>query len=66
MLVAQGVGVGFLPEVLIHKHLREPVFYHISGIDTTRTYSAVHAREKRLSHAALHLISVFQTLLGKG
>lgn len=66
MLVAQGVGVGFLPEVLIHKHLREPVFYHISGIDTTRTYSAVHAREKRLSHTALHLISVFQTLLGKG
>ncbi len=65
MLVANNIGVGFLPEVLIHKHLREPCFYHISGIDSTRSYSAVHARGKRLSHSALNLISVFQKLLEK-
>ncbi len=65
MLVAQGIGVGFLPEVLIRKHIHEPNFYHIAGIDSTRTYCAVHAKEKSLSHEQLHLISVFKSLLEK-
>lgn len=65
MLVARGIGAGFLPEVLIHKHLHEPCFYRIAGINSTRSYSAVYARGKRLSHSALNLISVFQSLLEK-
>mgnify|MGYP000599206492 CR=1 FL=1 len=63
MLVAGGIGVGFLPKVLIHRHLHEPKFYRISGIDSTRTYAAVYTRGKRLSPSALNLISVFQKLL---
>lgn len=63
MLVAQGIGVGFLPKVLIHKHLHEPKFYRIAGIDSTRAYCAVYAKEKHLSHSALNLINTFQKLL---
>lgn len=63
MLVAGGIGVGFLPKVLIHRHVHEPKFYRISGIDSTRAYAAVYARGKRLSPSALTLISVFQKLL---
>ena len=66
MLVARGIGVGFLPEVLIHKHLREPNFYRIAGIDSTRSYAAVYARGRRLSYSELNLIAVFQELLKKG
>lgn len=66
MLVARGIGVGFLPEVLIHKHLLEPTFYRIAGIDSTRSYSAVYVRGRRLSHSELNLINVFQELLKKG
>ena len=63
MLVAHGIGVGFLPKVLMHRHLHEPRFYRICGIDSTRTYSAVYASQHRLSHSALNLINVFQRLL---
>ncbi len=63
MLVARGIGVGFLPKVLMHRHLHEPRFYRICGIDSTRTYSAVYASQHRLSHSALNLINVFQRLL---
>lgn len=63
MLVAHGIGVGFLPKVLMHRHLHEPRFYRICGIDSTRTYSAVYASQNRLSHSALNLINVFQRLL---
>ena len=63
MLVAHGIGVGFLPKVLMHRHLHEPRFYRIFGIDSTRTYSAVYASQHRLSHSALNLINVFQRLL---
>ena len=63
MLVAQGIGVGFLPKVLIHKHLCEPNFYHIAGIDSTRCYAAVYAQGTHLSNLAQILISEFQKLL---
>lgn len=63
MLVAQGIGVGFLPKVLVHKHLHEPKFYRILGIDSTRAYCAVYAKGKHLSHSTLNLISTFQNLL---
>ncbi|MEF9878802.1 MAG: LysR family transcriptional regulator substrate-binding protein, partial [Clostridia bacterium] len=59
MLVAKGIGVGFLPEVLIHMHVHEPNFYRIAGIDSTRIYAVVYAKGKHLSHAALKLIDIF-------
>lgn len=59
MLVAKGVGVGFLPEVLMHMHLHEPNFYRIAGLDSTRAYAVVYAKGKHLSHAALNLINIF-------
>ena len=63
MLVGQGIGVGLLPAVLIHKHIHEPNFYRISDIDSTRAYSAVYLKDKRLSPAELMLIEVFESLL---
>lgn len=58
-LVAGGMGVGFLPDVLIHKHLPEPNFYRISGIDAQRSYAAVYAEGKCLSHYELMLVDTF-------
>ena len=62
-MVAGGVGVGFLPDVLIHKHLQEPNFYRIAGIDATLTYAAVYAEGKRLSHFELMLVETFMGVL---
>lgn len=58
-LVAGGMGVGFLPDVLIHKHLQEPNFYRISGINAQRAYAAVYAEGKKLSHLELMLVDAF-------
>ena len=63
MLVAQGIGVGFLPELLIHKHRHEPVFYRIADINSTRTYAAVHLEGKSLSYAEQNLIQTLMELL---
>ncbi len=63
MLVASGIGVGFLPRILIHKHLIEPSFYRIFNIDSTRAYAVVYAKSTQLSPSELNLIHVFQNLL---
>ncbi len=64
-LIANGIGVGMLPDVLIHKYRQEPTFYRIADIDTTRAYAAVYAKGTRLSHLESSLIESFMELLNK-
>ena len=63
MMIACGIGVGFLPKVLMHKHQNEPKFYRISGIDSTRAYSAVYKKNEHLSLPEINLITELQKIL---
>ena len=63
MMIACGIGVGFLPKVLMRRHRDEPRFYRIAGIDSTRAYSAAYPKDKPLSMTALNLITVLGRLL---
>ena len=63
MMVAQDIGVSLLPSVLLEKHLLEPNFYSIPGIDSTRAYSAVYVQGQNLSYQEMMLIDIFTKLL---
>ncbi|MDD6143193.1 MAG: LysR family transcriptional regulator [bacterium] len=61
-MVASGIGVGLLPDVVTRKYHDSPVCYRIAGVDATRAYSAVYVKEQNLSHLEVTLIESFAEL----
>lgn len=61
VMVASGIGVGFVPEVLVRlyrddKRLR---YYRIAGVDTCRDYAVAYHKDQTLSYPALKLVDQF-------
>lgn len=65
--IANGLGVGFLPEVLVsseHDH-NSPDCYRIIAENTTRPYAVVYKNKNHLSAAAVNFIRVAQEVFQK-
>lgn len=59
-LVANGMGVGFVPEILteIAVSERKPVYYRMMAANTTRPYMIAYRKGVRLPVAALNFIEI--------
>lgn len=59
-LVANGMGIGFVPEILSETPLpgRQPVYYRIMGANTSRAYMIAYKKGDDLPAAALNFIQV--------
>ena len=67
MLVASGIGVGFVPDVLLN-HLtgeRSPQYYHLLGLDALRPYAVACKRGTTLSPLARQLVEIFRSNIQK-
>lgn len=63
MLVASGLGVGFVPDVLL-SHLPSeqlPQYYHLLGLDTLRPYAVACKKGSELSPLARQLVELFRS-----
>ena len=62
-LVADGIGVGFVPDILPSRSLvnRRPDYYRMAGMDTLRPYAVACKKGTSLSPLALQLVEVFRT-----
>ena len=60
-LICCGLGLGFLPEILLETPMLciHPNVYRLTGIDATRPYAVAYLHGKVLSHTAEQLIDVF-------
>ena len=61
-LVADGIGVGFVPDILPSRSLvnRRPDYYRMAGMDTLRPYAVACKKGSSLSPLALQLVEVFR------
>lgn len=62
MLVASGMGVGFVPDVLLNHFTgeRSPQYYHLLGLDALRPYAVACKRGTALSPLARQLVEIFR------
>ena len=62
ILVADGLGVGFVPDILPSRSLvnRRPDYYRMAGMDTLRPYAVAYKKGKSLSPLALQLVEMFR------
>lgn len=63
MLVASGMGVGFVPDVLL-SHLsgeQAPQYYHLLGLDALRPYAVACKKGTELSPLARQLVEIFRS-----
>lgn len=60
-LICCGLGIGFLPEILLETPMLRihPNVYRLSGIDATRPYAVAYRHGMTLSHTTEQLIDVF-------
>lgn len=67
IMVANGIGVGFVPEVLIRSSLvdKRPVYYRIADMDITRTYAVAYPKRRTPPYPAKQLIELFITMLSE-
>ncbi|MBR4039917.1 MAG: LysR family transcriptional regulator [Clostridia bacterium] len=63
MLVASGMGVGFVPDVLLNHSSSEkgPQYYHLLGLDALRPYAVACKRGSTLSPLAIQLVEIFKS-----
>lgn len=63
LLVASGIGVGFVPDVLLSRlPLDEgPQYYHLLGLDTLRPYAVACKKGTQLSPLARQLVEIFRS-----
>lgn len=62
LLVGSGIGVGFVPDVLLN-HLtgeRSPQYYHLLGLDALRPYAVACKKGTELSPLARQLVEIFR------
>ena len=61
-LVADGIDVGFVPDILPSRSLvnRRPDYYRMAGMDTLRPYAVAYKKGRTLSPLALQLVEVFR------
>lgn len=62
LLVASGMGVGFVPDVLLN-HLtgeRSPQYFHLLGLEALRPYAVACKRGSELSPLAKQLVEIFR------
>jgi len=65
-MIAGGVGVGFVPKILVDNHnTNKPYYYRINLPNKTRPYVAAYTDESKLPPAAKVFINVAQQVLGK-
>ncbi len=62
MLVASGMGAGFVPDVLLNHFTgeRSPQYYHLLGLDALRPYAVACKRGSALSPLARQLVEIFR------
>ena len=63
LLVASGMGVGFVPDVLLN-HLtgeRSPQYYHLLGLEALRPYAVACKKGSELSPLARQLVEIFRS-----
>ena len=63
MLVASGMGSGFVPDVLLNHFTgeRSPQYYHLLGLDALRPYAVACKRGTTLSPLARQLVEIFRS-----
>ena len=63
MLVASGIGVGFVPDVLLNHFTgdRSPQYYHLLGLDALRPYAVACKRGSELSSLSRQLVEIFRS-----
>ncbi|WP_165972060.1 LysR family transcriptional regulator [Paenibacillus piri] len=64
-LVATGMGVGFVPEILVGSSTpgEQPTYCRIMAENTTRSYVAAYKKGRKLSNAANHFIRIAKNSL---
>ncbi len=67
MLVASGMGVGFVPDVLLNRLSGEnsPQYYRLLGHDALRPYAVACKRGSQLSPLAIQLVEIFKSNIQK-
>lgn len=62
LLAASGIGVGFVPDVLMRHFPPEsgPIYYHLLGQDVLRPYAVAYKKGGALSPLARQLVEIFR------
>lgn len=62
-LAASGIGVGFVPDVLLSRLPLEegPQYYHLLGLDALRPYAVACRKGTELSPLARQLVEIFRS-----
>ena len=63
LLAASGLGIGFVPDVLLNQFTgeRSPQYYHLLGLDTLRPYAVAFKKGSELSPLARQLVEIFRS-----
>ena len=63
LLAASGLGVGFVPDVLLNHFTgeRSPQYYHLLGADALRPYAVAFKKGSELSSLARQLVEIFRS-----
>ena len=63
LLAASGLGVGFVPDVLLNHFTgeRSPQYYHLLGVDALRPYAVAFKKGSELSPLARQLVEIFRS-----
>ena len=63
ILAANGIGVGFVPDILraASMYNRRPKYYRLMGMDTSRAYAVAYKKGIELSSLERQLVEVFRT-----
>ncbi len=67
IMIANDIGVGFVPDILFHKDDGEktPNYYRIANRQVTRHYAAAWAKGKTLTDAQSNIIKIFRECLSE-
>jgi Transcriptional regulator len=69
IMAASGIGIGFVPEVLVRSPVadKRPKYYRIADMDIKRDYAVAYQKNRYPSYPAARLIELFiSTLSGEG
>ncbi len=63
ILAANGIGVGFVPDILraASMYNRRPKYYRLMGMDTSRAYAVAYKKGMELSSLERQLVELFRT-----